>query len=302
MNQRFILGMFLCLMFVASVSATTYQENADNIVFSGYPAIVDQSNMVDGDWDTWGRQGFWTGGHGYMDISLTYNIPDGVTSATWIVKDGEGTENLEIPEDCFDGGELDLTISTKSNFEQPPSYATIEWKCGEDILRTLTQDSTEHIKVYEEAVEWGEVDENATNGEDNPEGCDYMLGDTIDLPQITTELLPIDEQTHKLYLACLYSFPNGETGYESMTTQNCQSETQSFTPESAGDYNYNIAIAYRERQWNQQTGQWETMDEGIDNQLEETYTVCSIPDDEEGFFSFISWIQGILCSVFGWFC
>jgi len=132
--------------------------------------------------------------------------------------------------------------------------------------------------------------------------CDYYVGEEITLPQITTTKTYDDGITHKMYLACLYDL-DGNSGFESMIdTQTCRKETQTITLEDEGEYTYNLAIAFRERQWNQESHEWETISEGTDVNSKTSFSVCSIPDDEEGWQGFMDWVGNLLCQWFGWFC
>jgi len=128
--------------------------------------------------------------------------------------------------------------------------------------------------------------------------CTNYVGDEIALPQITTQKTYDDGMTHKMYLACIYSLTGSSTNYEIMNSQLCMAEAGTFSPTEAGNYTYTVAIYFRERQWNSNSHQWETVSEGQDNHLETTYEVCNIPDDE----GFLDWIKGILCQLFGVFC
>lgn len=131
--------------------------------------------------------------------------------------------------------------------------------------------------------------------------CDYYVGDpSFNLPQIGVQGTYTNDATHQTYLACLYNL-DGSGSYEVMSlTDTCRINSQSFNPDNIGNYTYNLNIAYMNREWNPSTHQWETTSSGTDNSLDYSFTVCDIPNDEEGWTGFINWIMNLLCQWFNW--
>lgn len=285
-----LMAVFLFTLVSASV---LYQEDANAISSTGNWIGVD--NVYDGYWDTYASGSYDAYG---TYVYLNYTKPENaLPTSLWEVKDHESRENLSLSEGCFSLETLQLRIHRITM----TGFSRISWECynGNDweVLRiTSLQEGYDVARAYEEAMNW-EIGESS-NGE-----CTAYVGDAeFNLPQITSELTYDDSPTHKLYLACLYDL-DGDSGYEDMIgTQDCRTDPVSFNPEEEGDHTYKLAIAFRERQWNAETHAWETLDEGIEDNLEYNFKVCDIPDDEEGHSGFITWIQGLLCSLFGWFC
>lgn len=289
--KKIFLFFAVFLLAITPVFAMTYQEDANSTSYIGN--WINVTNAYDGDWSNYAL-GFYDTYGTY--IYLNYTKPSKATNKSlWQVKDHNSTENLSIPQECFNEIlQLRIQRITITGFSQ------ISWNCYDgsswkDLRISPIQEGYEIARVYEEAMFW--------DIEEEPTDCDYYVGDSeFNLPQITTEKSYDDGTTHKMYLACLYDL-NGNAGYEGMiSTQNCRESVQTFNPDTEGDYIYNLAIAYRERKWNQTSHQWETIAEGTDNSFLYNFNVCDIPNDDEGWNNFISWIQNLLCNWFGWFC
>jgi len=310
MKKLFLVTTFALMfafMMIGGVSAyIQYQENADSYVDS-WGGWENMSYIYDGDWNTYGGR---EGSHGHSGLYITYMQPPNLnyTENELRLKTVATEENATIPEICLNASD-NLTLFVYSVYQAESPYSSLFISCynsnqgeGEedwsDIFSHSAFGNFSYRFIYEEAMIW------SIQEEQNETECDYYVGDSeFNLPQITTQKSYDDSPTHKMYLACLYDSPNDGVGYEGMTsTQNCRENIETFNPTSSGDYEYNIAIAYQERQWNSTSHQWETIGSGTDNSTEYNFKVCGIPNDSEGFQSFITWILSLLCQLFGWFC
>jgi hypothetical protein len=146
-----------------SVTEFCYQESANvstgcggldtgSYVFSPWKGYeygdwVDTSNVIDGDWNTYGSD---TEGTGSGILLINYTKPAGATSdSLWQVKDGNGTDNLTIPYDClsYDPNTLQLRIVSDE------LESRVHWMCWDGDWEVLREEF-DSSDVYEEAMSW----------------------------------------------------------------------------------------------------------------------------------------------------
>ena len=128
----------------------------------------------------------------------------------------------------------------------------------------------------------------------------YVGSQSFNLPQISVQGNYVTNTTEHTYFACLSSL-DGTTNAVSMNQGDlCEANPISFTPTSSntGNHTYAVAIEYNTRVWNPTTG-WQTISNGIDNNLTYNFEVQNIPTDD---FSVTSWVSGLLQNVQTWFC
>ncbi len=133
-----------------------HQEDADSVEFGGYPSpawILSSDLLVDGNYNTFANARGYRGAV-TATMTLEYNHPNGVVGAIWKVKDGIGTEEIEIPLNCLGTNILKLKVS--SYYYADFGRYSSTWACGNGIvLRSsgITSDANTN-KIYEESVTW----------------------------------------------------------------------------------------------------------------------------------------------------
>jgi hypothetical protein len=294
MKKLLILGMFLFMVGVVNAD-WCYQETANVSTACGGLDTGSYVNMG-GSFDLFNQlyDGIWTS-YAIANIApsiayINYSVPSETFDAKWQVKDMVGLVNLSIPEGCLNLNPLQLMI----HVTDVPFYAS--WQCWDGNSWNMLRNNAGSHRIYEEGMYWS-FEEQPPSGD-----CDYYIGDEeFALPQITTTKVPDDSPTHKMYLACLYSL-DGSDEYEIMTGQICRASPQMYDPDDVGTHTYDLAIFYRERQWDEIDHQWITIGEGVDNYLNTTFTVCGVPGDEEGWDDFIDTVSNWWTSLADWLC
>lgn len=315
MKQKIILSLILGIFMFGMVSATMcYQESANVATscgglntgnynsfssswFEGYEGNI----AYDGNWDSSARN---QPGSGWANFYINYSKPTGALSTSlWKVRygyNGHINENITLPIACFNQNVIQYKISTiDTGFGSQSVNLTCYNGTAFQLIGTGVNQTPNNgdNSIYEEAMWWNISVPLPTDK------CNYYIGsEAFTLPKVTTTKVYDDSPTHKMYLACLYNL-DGKSGYESMiNTQDCRKDIQTFNPNVTGKYTYKLDIAYRERVWDSTSNQWVTTSDGTETPLVYDFTVCSIPDDSEGFQGFINWVRELMCSLFGWFC
>jgi len=124
-------------------------------------------------------------------------------------------------------------------------------------------------------------------------------GQTKTMPQITATHT-LDEDGSDGTLLYLYGTYQIEEDSQALTQIHTQTyPTVEHTFNNLGTYTYTAVIMFAQLEFNYETGQWETIESGVDTSTEVSYEVLEIPEPDSGFLAnLLSTLLGILCSLF----
>jgi len=112
------------------------------------PGWVDEENIYDGNWGTWGRAGYRPG-----ELNITYSIPsNALNSSLWRVKGGSLDNNLTIPNQCWGYGNNVIKLYLESDLVDD----LVDFYCynSSESLILINASTVFTGVIYEEAMWW----------------------------------------------------------------------------------------------------------------------------------------------------
>jgi hypothetical protein len=126
-------------------------------------------------------------------------------------------------------------------------------------------------------------------------------GQTVTMPQITA-MHQLDEDPsdgHLLLLYGTYQIESDSEALHQIHTQTYPSPAVDHTFNNAGTFTYTAVIMYAELQFNYDTGNWETINSGVDTSVTQEYQVSEIQMPDQSFLSsLLATLQNLLCQQF----
>ncbi len=137
----------LCYQESANVSTSCGGKDTGTYFFDGL-YWIDEYKIIDGNWNTYGRNSLGSGEWLYINYTKPINA---IGNTSWEVKDSQGQANLTIPDSCFDYDEGTLEVRVKVSSGGAGSHTI--WECFNSSWITL-RDSNPSENCHEEGMWW----------------------------------------------------------------------------------------------------------------------------------------------------